>query len=560
MIARALSAILPGRSSSNDYTLDPLSNFAYNPIATRSASGVNVNDLVAMSNAAVYACVRVLRETIGSLPFHVYRQVDDRTKEKDRNYYLWRVLHDRPNDWQTPQEWKEMGVTHLCLRGNFFCAIHGVGKAMQLEPLEPDRMKVEQLENRQLKYTYRKKDGGEHNYRPSDIFHVRGMTLDGIVGLSVLSYARNAIGLAVAQETHGAALFRNGGLPAFWISRPAGRKWTDGARRNFRQGWRKLHGGAENAGNPPIMEDDMEIHELGMTNRDTQWIESAGLSAQDICRFFGVWPEMIGADSGTVAETVEQRSIQFKTYTLRPLAKRFEESADRDLVMDHPNHFTKLNLGALMAGDEKSQAEADNIKIQGGLRKVNELRERDDLNPVDGGDITRFPMNMQPAGGDPDRNEQGGIPGKGTPKPKQPKPVQDDPTAYEKRRQKKTTEVFGVLLDEAADRIASSEISGLNARADKASSDRERWSNWVSETRVKHRSYCEKVLYPICLAWEEETEEAISPIEIGMELSGWKLDMVHDSDDVPGLLSGWRETRAAELAGVLREIFFHEKL
>lgn len=558
MIAAALSSILPGRRAT-DY--GPLSDFWYAPLGSVSSAGIAVKPENAMAVSAVYGCVRLLRESLGSLPFRVYRRTGERSKEPAPDHFLWQVLHDRPNSWQTPMEFREMGVSHLCLRGNFYCEIFGWGEKTQLIPLNPDRMKVEQNPGGKLKYTYRVQSGEPRVYSQENIFHVRGMSLNGVVGVSVLEYARHAVGLAIAQETHGASLFKNGGLPTFWISRPAERKWTPDAQKNFRTGWRALHAGAENAGNPPILQDDMAIHELGLSNRDSQWIEARGFGAEEICRFFGISPHMVGVKTVAPLGSIEQQSLEYVIYTLTPLAARWEQAANRDLVDDRETYYTKIVLDGLLRGDMKSRYEAHNISVQGGWGLVNEARELEDRDPIEGGDTPRYPANMQPAGGGPDQNEQGGQPGKGTPKPKQQPAAEDEePTAYEKRKQKKKAAqaAFGVLLDEAAARIAAAEIHSLGLRAGKAADDRAKWGKWAADFYQKHRGYVAKTLDPIAAAWHEATEEKLPADELASDLCSL-VGPVFDADtDVPILLETWKTTRAGELARQLKARFFDD--
>lgn len=546
-------------------TPGPLDPFWYNPVAPPTASGIVVKPDIAMKTGAVYACVRVLRESLGSLPWQVFKQVDADTSTRDGDHYLARILGQRPNRWQTPMEFKEMGVTHVCLRGNFYARIVPSNDAQyefELWPLNPDRMTVEQLPDNTLRYTYTPKPGVKEVYAASEIFHVRGLTLNGITGVSVIEYASATIGLSIAQQTHGASLFRNGGLPTFWISRPQGSKWTKDAIRNFRGGWRKLHAGPENAGNPPILQDGMELHELGLSNRDTQWLESLNFNALDICRFFGVPPHMIGVRTEGTYD-VEQLGIEFVRYSLRPLAVRFEEAANRDLILkdDDANgrgHFTRYGLDELERGAMAARYGANNVAIQGGWKTKNEVRREEGLNPKPGGDDLQQALNMQPAGGGPDWNEQGGQPGKGKRKAKAAvdDDADEDGDSSVKRRQKQAAEkneakpgkndddagqatrrTFEPLLRDAAQRIAAAEIRGLESRADKAASDRAKWNEWHDGFYQEHGKFVVRTLFPIVSAWHAATGRTIDMAGIGQPLT--------PGSDVPafvGLLKGisWR--------------------
>ena len=566
------SALMPSKSAAE--TPGPLDDFWYMSPGMTTPAGVDVTADSATKTSAVYGCIRVLRESLAHLPFCVFKRTGDKSKERASDNYLWHVLHDRPNHWMTPMSFIELGVVHLMLRGNYYCEIRGNLDNMELWPLNPERMSVTQGKGGRLTYTYRRQPGEIVEYTQEDIYHVMGQTLNGVEGVSVLEYARNTVGSVIAQETHGASLFKNGALPPYWIYRPPEKKWTDTAIKNFRRGWRKLHGGS--TGEPPILSDGMEIRELSISNRDSQWIESRGLSAEEICRFFGVSPHMIGVKSTAPKGNTEQQALEFLMYTLTPLARRFEQSADRSLVVDEDNYFTKFNLDALRRADTKSRHEAHNIAVQGGWKTINEVRELEDLNPVDGGEECRFPMNMQPAGGGPDENEQGGQPGKGTPKPPNapeeaiivtpPKEtvIDAEPTADERQKQKRreAQASFTVLLDEAAERIAAAEIKALSSRADKAAEDFTRWCEWVDGLYDCQTgslgTYIAKTLLPICNSWAIAGTTIITLDDISSFMTESHDAITAEGENIPVVIEAWKTIRAGELAAILKEEFFDE--
>jgi len=546
MIASALSNMFPGLRSESK-SRDPTDDFWYSssPMLASSA-GVTVNDKNAMAVSAVFACVRLLSETLASLPFRIYEQVDERTTELAEDHELWSLLHSRPNRWQTSMEWREMGMSHLCLRGNFYNQIYidRFGKT-ELIPLSPERMHVETQADGTPRYVYYPKEGGREVYGVGEILHIRGLTLDGMVGVSVLEYARNAIGSAIAQETHGASLFKNGGLPAFWISRPAGMNWSKEAKENFRSTWRKIHGGPENAGNPPILGDGMELKELGITNRDAQWIESQSFSGVQICRFFRVPPHLVGYLDRATFSNIEQQSIEFVVYTMRPWAVRWEQSCNRDLLDLEEPYFTKIALEGLLRGDIASRYSAYNVAIQGGWMLPNEARAYEDLNPIEGGDTPRFPMNMQPAGSGPDSQQQSGQTAVAT---------GDEPRPDEEAAARRA---FSIVLQDNSTRIALMEISALSLRAEKAAGDRKKWAAFVRDTYAKQEPYIKDRLGTIRQIHAEITG-ADSPVDYNAFFTGLyksSFALLAKDADVPAILSQWKATRPAEILNLLQEVF-----
>jgi HK97 family phage portal protein len=554
MIASILSGMFPSIRA----THGPLDDFWYQPVGGESTAGIVVKPDNAMRVSAVFACIQKLAETLAQLDFRIF----DVSGEKDveaKDHELWDTLYSRPNSWQTPVEWQAMGMSHLCLRGNFYCEARiGRQNTLELIPLNPDRVAPDLRDDGRMWYEYHETNGNVRKFGPGQILHVRGYTMDGIKGVSVLEYARNAVGSAIAQETHGASLFKNGGLPTIWIGKPQGSKMNKTAMENFRVLWRKLHAGAENAGNPPILDDGGELHELGLTNRDSQWIEARGFQAVEICRFFGVPPYMIGVP-GEPARNIEQMGTEFVRYTLAPWSARWCQAIGRDLIAEPEKYAAKQDLADLEKGDKLSRYQAHNIGIQGGWMLPNEARAEEGWEPIEGGDEPRFPMNMQPAGGGPDQQQQGGQPGKGNPAKGEPDQSSDD-TAYQKRKRKESQKAFAVLVDEASARIAAAEIHGLSVRAEKAAEDREKWSGWAIEFYARHRQYIEKTLAPIADAWKLETgnEHNVSDwASRALSLVGPVLDV---RVDVVSLLKQWNTTRPEQIADALKEALFHEKL
>lgn len=523
MIAEALSRWIAPRA-----TRGPTDDFWYRPIGAQSTAGVDVTIDKAMALSTAFACIRLLSEVVGSLPCLVYERTGE-DKRRATEHPLYYLLHEQPNTWQTPQQFFEMLVAHINLRGNFYARIvPGLrGGVTQLVPLNPDpqRMWVEQMADGTLLYHYREEDGREDTYAQNEIFHVAGLTANGITGVSVLEYARNALGLGLAQETHGAGLFKNGALPAFWIKRPPGVKWSDSARNNFRAGWRGMHAGAENAHNPPILEDGMELMSLGLTNEDSQWLESRQFQAVEICRFFRVPPHMAGILDRATFSNIEHQGIEFVTYTLAPWLTRISQAAKRDLIADD-RFFVEFLADALLRGETKSRYEAYNLAINGGWMTRNEARRRENWNALEGLDEPLEPLNMAPAGS----REAGGQ-----------APEGDDTEAARPN--------LVPVIEDAAARIVANEIRLLEARADKAAEDRTKWDQWAAGQYERHRAYVAAALAPIAAA-------VCSQVDVQALAHSLATESVSElaGADVPAVLEQWKQHKAAEVAERLKDL------
>lgn len=578
MIAEALAGLFQRTAAS----YSPWDDYWYRPVEQESTAGVAVTTSTAMQVSAVFACVRVLAETVASLPLHVYRRLPDGSKKRAPDHHLYRVLHDQPNLWQTSLEWREMLMAHLALRGNAYCQrVQGPDGAVgQLIPLHPDRMTVEQLETTRLKYTYRRLAGGTQEFSQDDILHLRGLSFDGVLGVSVISYARNAIGLATAQETHGASGFRNGMVPPYYIKHPGTMKET--ARKNFRESWKGMHGGAQNANNPPIMEEDMSLLALGVSNRDGQWLGGREFSAGEIARFFRMQPHMIGLLKNATFSNIEHQAIEFVVHTLRPWLVRFEQAFQRDLIADDDDVFVEFLVDGLLRGDVAARYAAYEIGIRSRILNPNEVRSFENLNPYEGGDDYLVAENIY--------GQSGGQPG-GAPKPK---PEEDDDAAVsavtcdgsddyvdivEKEESPKgighNRAAFGVLIDDAAGRIAAAEIRKLETRVGKAEEDRERFNEWAEEWYCRHCDYVTKTLEPLWIARCREAGDDPEPpvgadgatptIHHCRELMNWVYvtgrDALEGCESPAALLEDWKTngTRATAIAAELKRALCPEE-
>ena len=544
MLAESIASFIRPRSSRG-----PLDNFWYRPVGSKSSAGVDVTAESAMQVSTAFACVRFLSETIGSLPCHVMEEIGERRKRKAREHWLWRLLHGKPNAWQSSMEWCEMGVMHLNVRGNWYNRIiwNWDGTAEQLIPLNPDRVEPKQLDDGTIQYIHKPSGQEPKTYAQQDILHVRLMSANGVTGMSVLEQARNAIGLASAQETHGASLFKNGAMPAFWIKRPAGKRWGPEERKNFRESWRAIHSGAENAHNPPILEDDMSLENLGFNNEDSQWIQSRNLQGYEICRFFRVPPHVVGILDRSTFSNIEHQGLELVIYTLMPWLVRLEQAYKLQLIGDPDSpFFIKHNVDGLLRGDIKARYDAYNVGIQAGWMTRNEAREKEDLDALPDLDEPLQPLNMVPAGEEPE------------PSSAQKVPVRDEEDDEEEEddgtRATVNRPAFDVLIDDAAARIAAAEIRMLEPRVAKAASDRKKWDTWAAGEYEKHKAYIIKTLSPLAASWESAGGQPVDVADIASCLVGLSLAELA-SDDPVYVLGWWADKKAAMTAAFIREAF-----
>lgn len=360
-----------------------------------TASGMAVTPDRAMRVATVYACVRIISGAVATLPLHVKRRVDERTREDASDSPLWKVLRRRPNRWQTPSQFRRMLQAHLLLRGNAYAMIvRSRGMVIGLVPLHPDRVETKQNDDLSLSYVYTRKDGGKVNLGQSEVFHLVGLTLDGVHGVSALTYARETVGLSLAMADHGSTIFKNGARVSNVLTHPSklgkeGLEFLKASLDDYRSG-------GESEGKALILEEGMTVTPLAMTSEDAQWIESRKFSRTDIAMFFGVPPHMIGdtEKSTSWGTGIEQQSIGFVAYTLEDWLTTWEETIGRDLIADSDDAlYARFNRAALVKGDIKARWEAYVKALQWGVMSPNEVRALEDMNPRADGDIWYPPPN-----------------------------------------------------------------------------------------------------------------------------------------------------------------------
>lgn len=369
-----------------------------------TASGAVVTPETALGVAAVYGCVRIIAGAVATMPLGLKRRVDDRTRADVDDDPLAIVLRRKPNRWMTPSSFRRMLTGHVLLRGNAYAMIvRSRGRIVELVPMHPDRVRVDQADDLSVAYTYTRKDGRQVVLPQSEVFHLVGLTLDGVVGVSPLRYARETIGLALQTERHGAALFKNGTALGGVLATPKklGKEGQEFLRTSL-----EAYRGAENAHKTMILEEGMEYKPLGMTSEDAQFIETRKFTRGDIAMFFGVPPHMIGdtEKSTSWGSGIEQQSLGFVAYTLQDWLTTWEETITRDLIAD-PEMFARFNPAGLIRGDIKTRYAAYAVGRQWGWLSVNDIRGLEDMNPIEGGDTYLEPLNTQPLGTEPTRDD-----------------------------------------------------------------------------------------------------------------------------------------------------------
>lgn len=370
-----------------------------------SSSGVVVNPQTALQQATVFACVKVLAESIGMLPCVLYKG-SGATRAAACDHPLHDILRYQPNDWQTALEFWEMIVASLCLRGNGYAWINRTrsGRVVELMPLHPDMVNVTMTTGFKLVYQITMADGTLTDLEPSELFHVRGLSLNGWLGISPIAYARESIGLALAAEKFGGQLFRNGAKMGGVLQHPG--KLSDAAYKRIKESFDTASSG-ENAHMTQLLEEGMKFEKISIAPEDAQFLETRKLQRSEIASIYRVPAHLVNDLEKATFSNIEQLGLQFVTQCLMPWFVRIEQAIRRDLIAqsERSAYGVAFDVSAMLRGDAAARSAYYHNGILDGWLLRNEARAMESslgvmLNPIEGLDKPLMPLNMVAIGAD----------------------------------------------------------------------------------------------------------------------------------------------------------------
>lgn len=363
-----------------------------------SASGKVVTVDAAMQLSAVWACVRLLSETVSTLPIKVYRRLPDGSREPARQHPLYRLLSQSPNSEMTPGRFMLFIVASICLRGNAFVEKKRVaGRLIALHPLLPQNMAVKRRESGQLQYTYTE-NGTKRELAADDVMHIRGFGLDGVCGLQPIAVGRDVIGASMSAEEAAAKVFAQGMQASGFLTHKNG-ALTQEQRERMRTAVDRFTG-SRNAGKVMVLEAGFEYQGISMKPEDAQMLQTRAMNVEQICSWFKVPAFMIGHmdKQNSWASSVEKMNLHFLTHSLRPLLDNIEQEILRCLVAPHERDtiYAEFSVEALLRADSAGRAAYYNIAVQNGWMSRNEVRRLENLPPIPGGDVYTVQVNLTP--------------------------------------------------------------------------------------------------------------------------------------------------------------------
>lgn len=371
-------------------------------------AGKRVDARTAMQLTAVYACIRVLSESVAQLPLHLYRYEDGK-RIKATDHPLYFLLHDEPNPEMSSFNWREAMMNNLLAFGNGYSQIirNRKGEPMALYPLMSDKMTVSRdPKTKQIyyEYTFSDKEIGAKNASdekirldPSEVLHVPGMGFDGLVGYSPLAMAKHAIGTGLACEEYGAKFFENSAVPTGVLETP--NVMNEDRVSRLRDSWHDIYGGSTRAGKVAILEEGMTYKPISISPEQVQFLQTRKFQTGEIARIFRVPGHMIGDLEWTTYANIEQQSIEFVKYTLDPWLTRWEQAIQRQLLSpeEKANYYTRFNVDGLLRGDYQSRMNGYAVGRQNGWYSSNDIRDLENMELIpeeEGGDLYLINGNM----------------------------------------------------------------------------------------------------------------------------------------------------------------------
>ena len=364
----------------------------------KTASGVFVDEDTALKFSAVFACIRILAETMAHLPLPLYRRRADGGKEQDRDDPRFRLLHDKTNDEQNAFEFREMMEGHAALWGNAYSVIdeNNAGQISALIPLDPSRTSARRDPDTKEVF-YDAHPGGEMvTFPASRILHIKWMSQDGLHGITPIELFREGVGLGLSAEEFQSRFFSNDASPSGVLKHPG--ELTETGHDNLQRSIDKQTRGNKNAHRFLILEEGMSWDQIGIPAKDAELIGTREFQIGDVARVYRMQPHKIGLMKDATFSNIEEQNIEHVTDTILPWAVRWEQALNMKLLTEEEQRtkFWEFNLEGLLRGNSDQRSNFYKTMWEMGVFSGNDIAARENLNPFPGGDMRFVPLNFIP--------------------------------------------------------------------------------------------------------------------------------------------------------------------
>lgn len=465
----------------------PDADYWYQPRGSMSTAGVAVDAEAAQKVSAYYAGVRLLSNDVAKLPLDIFQRLPDGGKTRARNNPLYDLVHTKPNAWQSSFEWRRQGVRSIINRGNWYSRIvpGPRGPVDQLMPLNAERVKPVQLDSGRVTYQVRDQRTNIVTTLSQDqMFHVRGPSDDGVEGKSLLTWARDSIGLAMAQHGYAARLFSQGALHGGVISVPA--ILNDEASKRMADSWVTSQASWHR---PKILEQGATYTESTLTPEDSQMLTSQQFSVTEMARWLGVPPHKIADLSRSTNNNIEHQGLEYVTDSLSPWLVLIEQAILQQLILAPDRYFAEFNVDALMRGDSVARGEFYKSMFAVGAASPNEIRSRENQNNYPDGDQYFVPANMRPIDQPFDAAAASTFNSSSAPPATTSSPKAE------------------AIVIESAARVLRKEVKAVQAAAVKFAADGDAFAQWVTTFYDGHQAL---VAQTLCLSEDDAAQYCVN--------------------------------------------------
>lgn len=355
----------------------------------KSAGGEIVNEETALNIDTVWRCIWLLSDTISTLPLHLYRKLDDDNRERVTDHPAYLKLRYKANQYQSRVTFLSQMQAQLALHGAAYAQkIYNRGNELkELVPLSNHIVKPIKTEDQGIEFEIHYPSGKMDTRGPEDILYIPAFVMNGVEGISPLDAARKNFGRALAQQRYATNYYQNGGAPSIILEHPG--VMGEEAQQTFKKSLDETYTGASNAGKPWILEEGMKVNSISFSPEQSQFLETEKLSVPQICRWWGIQPHMVGHLEDATYSNIEQQSLEFVTFTLRPWLVKWETELNCQLLSQEESEeeglYFEFKVDALLRGDMFTRNQAFKIAIDGGWLNRDEVRAMENRPPIPDG-------------------------------------------------------------------------------------------------------------------------------------------------------------------------------
>lgn len=357
-----------------------------------SPSGdISVNVKNATSISAVYAAIGTISDTISTLPLNLY-VIEGKNRSIAHDHALQKVIKFKPNEYLTTVTFLEIIVKNMLTHGNAF--IYPIktraGEIIKFEIVSPENIQIYSYEK--IPFYHYTSSKGSVRLESDELVNIPYFSYDGLHGLSPIQACKENLETMKAVEGHSRNFYKNGAFPSGVLEMPM--ELSDEAYERLKESWSKAYSG-KNGGKTAILEAGVKYSPITIPNKDAQFIELKQFQISDIARIFNIPAHKIGDLSRATFSNIEQQELNYAVQTISPLITKIESYFNR-WFLDESQwgwFYFKFNLNAMLRGDLKTRFESYMLGRNMGVYSVNDIREKEDMNPIEGGDIYDKPLN-----------------------------------------------------------------------------------------------------------------------------------------------------------------------